>query len=106
MPVGGRGCGALFFAPTATPTADFDPGRQISTEDEGSRPGFESWIVECGALADPIDIGPVELANADIAQAGGISRWLKAPFYGPAMDRDFSRPAASIAQSRKDACTW
>ena len=40
----------------------------------GELPGdHEAWIVKFRATADPIDIGPIEMAYADMAKAAGIS---------------------------------
>lgn len=50
----------------------FGPDGQISIDDGESGPGFESWIVKFRAISDPIDIGPIELAYAEMARASGI----------------------------------
>lgn len=76
----------------------FDPGGPIRLDDGECAGGSESWIVKFRALADPVDIGPVEQAYAVMARAAGIamaeSRLLQASD-GPGFfaTRRFDRPA-------------
>jgi len=76
----------------------FGPDGAISVDEGETAPGHESWIVKFPALADPVDIGPVELAYAVMAQAAGIAmapcRLLPAA-HGPGYfaTRRFDRPA-------------
>ncbi len=50
----------------------FSPDGQVCLAEGELAPGFESWIVKFRALADPVDIGPVEEAYARMARAAGI----------------------------------
>jgi serine/threonine-protein kinase HipA len=74
------------------------PDGAISLDDGETAPGHESWIVKFPALTDPVDIGPVELAYATMAQAAGLvmapCRLLPAR-HGPGhfATRRFDRPA-------------
>ncbi|WP_371815814.1 type II toxin-antitoxin system HipA family toxin [Novosphingobium sp. SG751A] len=51
----------------------FAPDGQISIDDGEIGAGFESWIVKFPALVDPVDIGPVEQAYANMAREAGIT---------------------------------
>ncbi len=61
-------------------------------------PGYTSWIVKFPALADPVDMGPMEQAYATMARAAGVTmaetRLISAR-EGPAYfaSRRFDRPA-------------
>jgi serine/threonine-protein kinase HipA len=52
--------------------AGFAPDGRISLDEGEAPPGFTSWIVKFSALADPVDIGPVEQAYAAMARAAGV----------------------------------
>lgn len=51
----------------------FDAGGAVSIDEGENAAGFESWIVKFPALLDPIDIGPIEQAYAEMARAAGIT---------------------------------
>ena len=79
----------------------FDGGGAISVSDGEMVPGHEAWIVKFRAHEDPIDIGPIEAAYADMAFAAGLSlsahRLIPAktgPGYFAA--RRFDRPAPGL----------
>jgi serine/threonine-protein kinase HipA len=50
----------------------FDGDGAISVSEGEAAAGHEAWIVKFAALSDPPDIGPVELAYAEMAKAAGI----------------------------------
>ena len=70
-----------------------EPSSQIALA-----PGYTSWIVKFPALADPVDMGPLEQAYATMARAAGVTmaetRLISARD-GPAYfaSRRFDRPA-------------
>ncbi|MBB5687485.1 type II toxin-antitoxin system HipA family toxin [Sphingobium boeckii] len=51
----------------------FSPDGKVCLAEDESGGSFESWIVKFRALADPVDIGPVEEAYARMARAAGIT---------------------------------
>ncbi|QUM70754.1 type II toxin-antitoxin system HipA family toxin [Sphingopyxis granuli] len=51
----------------------FSPNGEICFGEGELADAFESWIVKFRALADPVDIGPVEEAYARMARAAGIT---------------------------------
>jgi len=50
----------------------FDSSGAVSVSDGEAAAGHEAWIVKFRAPADPIDIGPIEAAYADMARAAGL----------------------------------
>lgn len=50
----------------------FDGEGRISVSQGETAAGHEAWIVKFAALNDPLDIGPVEFAYAEMAKAAGI----------------------------------
>ncbi|MBZ6380502.1 type II toxin-antitoxin system HipA family toxin [Sphingomonas sanguinis] len=51
----------------------FDANGAVRVDEGENAPGFESWIVKFPALLDPVDIGPIEQAYAEMARAAGIT---------------------------------
>lgn len=50
----------------------FDADGAVSVSDGEAAPGHTAWIVKFRATEDPIDIGPIEAAYAQMAQAAGV----------------------------------
>ena len=51
----------------------FDGKGGVSFSHGEAAPGHEAWIVKFPATNDPVDIGPIEAAYADMAAAAGIA---------------------------------
>lgn len=51
----------------------FGSGGEISMGDGEMPAGYDAWIVKFPAAADPIDIGPLEIAYANMARAAGVT---------------------------------
>jgi serine/threonine-protein kinase HipA len=50
----------------------FDASGAASVSDGETPPGHTAWIVKFRATEDPLDIGPIEAAYADMAKAAGV----------------------------------
>jgi serine/threonine-protein kinase HipA len=50
----------------------FDSEGRICVGDGELPPGYDAWIVKFRATADPADIGPIEMAYADMARMAGV----------------------------------
>lgn len=77
----------------------FDANGAISASEGETTPGHEAWIVKFRANEDPLDIGPIESAYADMALAAGLdlsAHRLLPSKSGPGYfaTRRFDRPAS------------
>jgi serine/threonine-protein kinase HipA len=51
----------------------FDANGRVSLGSGEVPPGYEAWMVKFRGTGDPVDIGPIEAAYADMARAAGLT---------------------------------